>query len=53
MSAGAYGMAMASNYNARPRPAEVLVSGGRYEVVRRRESMKDLVAGETVPQWLG
>ncbi|MGA2139394.1 MAG: diaminopimelate decarboxylase [Verrucomicrobiia bacterium] len=52
MSAGAYGMAMASNYNARPRPAEVLVNGGRYEVVRRRETVKDLVAGETVPPWL-
>jgi diaminopimelate decarboxylase len=52
MSAGAYGMAMASNYNARPRPAEVLVNGGRYELVRRRESVKDLVAGETVPPWL-
>jgi diaminopimelate decarboxylase len=52
MSAGAYGMAMASNYNARPRPAEVLVRGRRYELVRRRESVKDLVSGETVPQWL-
>ena len=52
MSAGAYGMAMASNYNARPRPAEVLVNGGRYEVVRRRETAKDLVAGETVAAWL-
>ena len=52
MSAGAYGMAMASNYNARPRPAEVLVKGSRYELVRRRESVKDLVSGETVPQWL-
>ena len=52
MSAGAYGMAMASNYNARPRPAEVLVSGRHYELVRRRESIKDLIAGETVPRWL-
>jgi len=52
MSAGAYGMAMASNYNARPRPAEVLVNGRRYELVRRRESVKDLVAGETIPPWL-
>jgi diaminopimelate decarboxylase len=52
MSAGAYGMAMASNYNARPRPAEVVVRGRRYELVRRRESVKDLVSGETVPQWL-
>ena len=52
MSAGAYGMVMASNYNARPRPAEVMVRGGRYELVRRRESVKDLVLGETVPPWL-
>jgi diaminopimelate decarboxylase len=52
MSAGAYGMVMASNYNARPRAAEVLVRGSRYELVRRRESVKDLVRGETVPQWL-
>jgi diaminopimelate decarboxylase len=52
MSAGAYGMAMASNYNARPRSAEVLVRGSRYELVRRRESIKDLVRGETIPQWL-
>jgi diaminopimelate decarboxylase len=52
MSAGAYGMVMASNYNARPRPAEVLVHGSRYELVRRRESVKDMVRGETIPQWL-
>ena len=52
MSAGAYAMAMASNYNARPRSAEVLVRGSRYELVRRRESIKDLVRGETIPQWL-
>jgi diaminopimelate decarboxylase len=47
-TAGAYGMAMASQYNARPRPAEVLVSGDRYRVVRRRETLADLVRGETV-----
>jgi diaminopimelate decarboxylase len=52
MSAGAYGMAMASNYNARPRPAEVMVKGRRYELVRRRESVKDLISGETIPTWL-
>jgi diaminopimelate decarboxylase len=52
MSAGAYGMAMASNYNARPRPAEVMVKGSRYELVRRRESVKDLISGETIPSWL-
>jgi diaminopimelate decarboxylase len=49
MSAGAYGFVMASNYNARPRAAEVLVDGSRYTIVRRRESYEDLVAGETVP----
>ncbi|HVM63133.1 MAG TPA: diaminopimelate decarboxylase [Verrucomicrobiae bacterium] len=52
MSAGAYGMSMASNYNARPRLAEVMVSGSRYELVRRRESVKDLISGETIPRWL-
>ncbi|MFQ5898868.1 MAG: diaminopimelate decarboxylase [Candidatus Methylomirabilia bacterium] len=46
MSAGAYAFAMASNYNARPRAAEVLVDGERYAVVRRRESYEDLIAGE-------
>jgi diaminopimelate decarboxylase len=47
MSAGAYGFAMASNYNTRPRAAEVLVDGERYTIVRRRETYEDLVAGET------
>jgi diaminopimelate decarboxylase len=46
LSAGAYGFAMASNYNSRPRPAEVLVAGRRYELVRRRECLKDLIRGE-------
>ena len=45
-SAGAYGMAMASNYNARPRAAEVLVEGGKYTVIRKRETYEDLVRGE-------
>jgi diaminopimelate decarboxylase len=49
MSAGAYGFAMASNYNARPRAAEVLVDGSRYTIVRRRETYEDLVAGEVIP----
>ncbi|HWE24328.1 MAG TPA: diaminopimelate decarboxylase [Myxococcales bacterium] len=47
-TAGAYGMSMASQYNARPRPAEVLVDGAEFRVVRRRESLDDLVRGETV-----
>jgi diaminopimelate decarboxylase len=45
-SAGAYGFAQASNYNARPRAAEVLVEGSRWRVVRQRESYEDLVRGE-------
>jgi diaminopimelate decarboxylase len=49
MSAGAYGFAMASNYNARPRAAEVLVDGSRHTIVRRRETYEDLVAGEAIP----
>lgn len=44
--AGAYGMSMASNYNTRPRAAEVLVADGTWKVIRRRESIEDLVAGE-------
>jgi diaminopimelate decarboxylase len=46
LTAGAYGMSMASQYNARPRPAEVLVDGGAARVVRRRETWDDLVAHE-------
>lgn len=46
LSAGAYGFSMASNYNARPRPAEVLVKESRFAVVRKRESYEDLVRGE-------
>jgi diaminopimelate decarboxylase len=48
MSAGAYGFAMASNYNARPRPAEVLVSGDRFSVIRARETYEDLIRGEGI-----
>jgi diaminopimelate decarboxylase len=44
--AGAYGFVEASNYNSRPRPAEVLVSGKRFKQIRRRESLADLVRGE-------
>lgn len=47
MSAGAYGMTMASNYNSRPRPAEVLVEGARFRVVRKREKLDDLMRGES------
>jgi diaminopimelate decarboxylase len=41
--AGAYGMTQASNYNARCRPAEVLVDGKRFRLIRRRETQKDLL----------
>ncbi|MDG6348450.1 diaminopimelate decarboxylase [Luteimonas sp. 8-5] len=44
--AGAYGASMASTYNSRPLPAEVLVDGGRYAVVRRRQSFDEMIAGE-------
>ena len=48
-SAGAYGCSMASNYNSRPRPAEVLVEqDGTHRVIRLRESLDDLIRGETV-----
>ena len=49
MSAGAYGFTMASNYNSHPKPPEVLVDGDQYYVVRRRESMDDLINGEVIP----
>lgn len=51
-SAGAYGFCMSSNYNTRGRPAEVLVKGDRYEVIRPRESLEDLFAQEKVPGWI-
>lgn len=47
-SAGAYGMAMSSNYNARPRAAEVLVDGASHRLVRRRETREELVAAEMI-----
>ncbi|MBI4715921.1 MAG: diaminopimelate decarboxylase [Nitrospirae bacterium] len=52
MSAGAYGFAMASNYNSRPRAAEVLVSGDNFFVIRRRERYEDLIAGQEIPEHL-
>jgi len=47
-TAGAYGFAMSSNYNNRPRAAEVLVDGDSYKIIRRRETLEDLVALERV-----
>ena len=49
MSAGAYGMAMSSNYNSRPRPAEVLVAGAEAHLVRSRETVEQLFALEHIP----
>ena len=46
LSAGAYGMAMASNYNSRPRAPEVLIDGDRVHLIREREQVADLFAGE-------
>ncbi|HJQ53177.1 MAG TPA: diaminopimelate decarboxylase [Gemmatimonadaceae bacterium] len=50
-STGAYGFVMASNYNSRPRPAEVLVDGGKFAVITRRESYDDLLRNEQPPDW--
>ena len=47
LDAGAYGMALASNYNTRPRPAEVLIEGKSAKLVRRRETVADLLKLET------
>jgi diaminopimelate decarboxylase len=48
LDAGAYGMTLASNYNSRPRPAEVLVNGRKKRLVRKRETEKEMFAGEKV-----
>jgi diaminopimelate decarboxylase len=48
MSAGAYGFVMSSQYNARPRAAEVLVERDQFRIVRRRETYEDLIAGESL-----
>jgi diaminopimelate decarboxylase len=52
MAAGAYGATMSSNYNSRPRGAEVMVIGNRFYTVKQAESRKDLVRGETIPKVL-
>jgi diaminopimelate decarboxylase len=52
MAAGAYGFSMSSQYNTRPRAAEVLVSGKKWWVVRERETLRDLIRGETMPPGL-
>jgi len=52
MSAGAYGFSMSTNYNSRPRVAEVLVRDDQMFVIRRREDYEDLVRGEEIPEFL-
>lgn len=52
MSAGAYGFSMSSNYNSRPRVAEVMGRGDRYHVIRARETYEDLVRGEKIPDFM-
>jgi diaminopimelate decarboxylase len=52
MSAGAYGFAMASNYNSRPRPPEILVRGEEYHIIRAREGYEDLIRGERIPHFV-
>ncbi len=49
MSAGAYGMTMSSNYNTRPKAAEILVNGSKCELIRDRETIEDLTAREKIP----
>jgi diaminopimelate decarboxylase len=48
MNAGAYGFVLSSNYNSRRRAAEVLVDGDRVQIIRRRETLEDLIRGEEI-----
>jgi len=52
MSAGAYGFSMSTNYNSRPRVAEVIVRDDQMFVIRRRENYEDLIRGEEIPDFL-
>ncbi len=52
MSAGAYGYVMSSNYNVRGRVPEVMVRGNKFEIVKERETFKDLMKGERLPRFL-
>jgi len=47
LDSGAYGTVLGSNYNTRPRPAEVLVDGARVKVIRRRETFEEMVGPES------
>ena len=51
MSAGAYGFVMASNYNSRPLPAEALVRGDKLALIRKRQTIDDLIRDEVDPTW--
>jgi diaminopimelate decarboxylase len=52
MGAGAYGFTMSSNYNSRPRAAEVLVRGNEHFLIRSRETYRDLIRNEKIPRFL-
>jgi len=52
MSSGAYGFSMSSNYNSRPRVAEVMVKENQYYIIRKAESYEDLIRGEVIPDFL-
>ncbi len=52
LNAGAYGFSMSSQYNSRPRCAEVLVKDGKYSLIRERENFEDLVRRQKIPRWL-
>ncbi len=52
LDVGAYGSSMSSQYNSRPRPAEVLLHWGKAYLVRERETIKDLIRGEIIPEFL-
>ncbi|MAM34631.1 MAG: diaminopimelate decarboxylase [Micavibrio sp.] len=51
-SAGAYGFCMASNYNSRVLPAEILVYGDKYQLIRPRQTLEDILNAEKVPEWV-
>ena len=48
MTVGAYGYVLSSNYNSRPRPPEVMIAGSKVEMIRPRERLEDLMAGEVL-----
>lgn len=52
LDTGAYGSVMSSTYNTRPLAAQVLIDNGKWEIIRQRQSVAELIAAETVPEWL-